>query len=325
MALETKPSTTAQPGSMSPRGHWAFDGQQWRMTDAGKSEQDQWLDTTDEGRAARFQYKTAVTQNNNAKAQNNAGSLATASKIGDTIAQAGLSAGIAAAGQNRRNDDTTAAAGQRAAADVSRQQQIRATEDAQQHRQIANRDARVEGDKDAAARAASQFQQRMAQTSGAAGGGAAALAATNVQDPSQSYQEHRQRADSQRARGEELSTQAERAAQNAVAQRTSAELLNEQASTDAARNRQATNLSQPITSNMGQGPFTVDLGNGTSVSFTRDEAMAYINAIVNGATESPKADVPELNQEVANQLKVALGTPSDKNVKHIIKAIYRRY
>jgi hypothetical protein len=290
MAISAKPTVPGSVvGTRSPGGDWMWNGSDW--VQAGVS-----------GKITDAKGQT------------------TPQRLGAQVGSTAIQAAV-----NRFRGDTSAAAGQRDAAEVSRRQQIRATEDAQQHRQISNRDARVEGDKDAAARAAAQYQQNMAQMSGAAGGGAAALAASNVQDPSQSYSEHRQRADTQRARSEDLMTQAERAEQNVVAQRTSTELMNEQSALDAMRNTQAAGLSQPETPESAEGLFIVDLGNGQSASFTREEAIAYINAVNEGATESPKEDVPELSPLYADQLKNALGITSDSRTKNIIKAISRRY
>ena len=112
-------------------------------------------------------------------------------KVAGTLAAAGgAMAGSAAAVRNAADPNSGLA---RDDARIQRAAAARQEADSQRNRQIASRDERKEADKDAAAQAASQYQQTMAQISGAAGGGAAALAAMNVQkgDPNQ----HRQRAD----------------------------------------------------------------------------------------------------------------------------------
>ena len=127
------------------------------------------------------------------KLQNNA-TKETANQIGKaagTLAAAGgAMAGSAAAVRNAADPNSGLS---RDNARIVREQAARQQGDAQRNYQIASRDEHKEADKDAAAQASSQYQQTMAQISGAAGGGAAALAAMNVQkgDPNQ----HRQRAD----------------------------------------------------------------------------------------------------------------------------------
>lgn len=119
---------------------------------------------------------------------------ATAEQVGKaagTLAAAGgAMAGSAAAVRNAADPNSGLS---RDNARILREQAARQQGDAQRNYQIASRDEHKEADKDAAAQASSQYQQTMAQISGAAGGGAAALAAMNVQkgDPNQ----HRQRAD----------------------------------------------------------------------------------------------------------------------------------
>jgi len=151
-------------------------------------------------------------------------------------------ASSAVAGLGARNNMSRAAGTLDAQAAQDRVQQARTAVDAQRDYQIANRDARVEGDKDAAARAAAQFNQRMAQQSGASGGGAAVLASLNVQDPSTSYTEHRQRADTQHDRATDLQTQSEQAAQNALVREGRAADVNRVQRQEARHNTTATNL-----------------------------------------------------------------------------------
>ena len=112
-------------------------------------------------------------------------------KAAGTLAAAGgAMAGSAAAVRNAADPNSGLS---RDNARIVREQAARQQGDAQRNYQVASRDEHKEADKDAAAQASSQYQQTMAQISGAAGGGAAALAAMNVQkgDPNQ----HRQRAD----------------------------------------------------------------------------------------------------------------------------------
>ena len=112
-------------------------------------------------------------------------------KAAGTLAAAGgAMAGSAAAVRNAADPNSALS---RDNARILREQAARQQGDAQRNYQVASRDEHKEADKDAAAQASSQYQQTMAQISGAAGGGAAALAAMNVQkgDPNQ----HRQRAD----------------------------------------------------------------------------------------------------------------------------------
>ena len=141
----------------------------------------------------RQQTTTPAQQKVAAKLQQNA-TKATAEQVGKaagTLAAAGgAMAGSAAAVRNAADPNSGLS---RDNARIVREQAARQQGDAQRNYQVASRDEHKEADKDAAAQASSQYQQTMAQISGAAGGGAAALAAMNVQkgDPNQ----HRQRAD----------------------------------------------------------------------------------------------------------------------------------
>lgn len=142
---------------------------------------------------AAKQTTTPAQQKVAAKLQQNA-TKATAEQVGKaagTLAAAGgAMAGSAAAVRNAADPNSGLS---RDNARIVREQAARQQGDAQRNYQVASRDEHKEADKDAAAQASSQYQQTMAQISGAAGGGAAALAAMNVQkgDPNQ----HRQRAD----------------------------------------------------------------------------------------------------------------------------------
>lgn len=123
--------------------------------------------------------------------------------------------------------DTTAAAYQKELAARSSKHAGRVEADEQKARQKAGRDFRVEADKDAAARAASEYNQKMSQISGAAGGGAAALASMNVKDPTATLQTHMARQDEQQMRAEELASQAEAERQESVHRQFAAERHNE--------------------------------------------------------------------------------------------------
>lgn len=116
---------------------------------------------------------------------------------------------------------------ERASARESDKQAARAGKDAQNRYQIASRDFRVEGDKDAATRAAAHFNQQVAQTSGAAGSGAAVLGAMNVQDPSERYDTHMQRADLAHREARAIQTQSEGAKMDAIRKRSTADGLDQ--------------------------------------------------------------------------------------------------
>lgn len=188
-----------------------------------------------------------------------------ATQAGATMMGAALGAG----GNpfNRKTGDTQHAASLRDQAELAREQAGRAQTDAQRGYQLASRDARVEGDKDAATRAAAQYGQKMAQISGAAGGGAAALASMNVQDPSQNYQEHRQRADTQHVMATQLQDQAEGAKRDVVSLENDAEQSNRE-----ARDRLKHNRMQSYLSN--QGPQTTPGQNNQSSTTTQTTTNA---------------------------------------------------
>lgn len=139
--------------------------------------------------------------------------------------------------------DTTAAAYQKELAARSSKHAGRVEADEQKARQKAGRDFRVEADKDAAARAASEFTQKMSQISGAAGGGAAALASMNVKDPTATLQTHMARQDEQQMRAEDLASQAEAERQESVRRQFEAERHNEIARDESQHNLAARSLS----------------------------------------------------------------------------------
>ena len=139
--------------------------------------------------------------------------------------------------------DTTAAAYQKELAARSSKHAGRVEADEQKARQKAGRDFRVEADKDAAARAASEYNQKMSQMSGAAGGGAAALASMNVKDPTATLQTHMARQDEQQMRAEDLASQAEAERQEAVRRQFEAERHNEIARDESQHNLAARSLS----------------------------------------------------------------------------------
>lgn len=139
--------------------------------------------------------------------------------------------------------DTTAAAYQKELAARSSKHAGRVEADEQKARQKAGRDFRVEADKDAAARAASEYNQKMSQISGAAGGGAAALASMNVKDPTATLQTHMARQDEQQMRAEDLASQAEGERQESVRRQFDAERHNEIARDESQHNLAARSLS----------------------------------------------------------------------------------
>ena len=138
--------------------------------------------------------------------------------------------------------DTNEASTMRERAEISREQARRVQADEQKARQIAGRDFRTEADKDAASRAAAQFNQSMAQTSGAAGAGAAVLKAQNVQDPTATMQQHMARQDEQQQRAQQLATQAETAQELAAIKEGRAEDLNIMAANEAQHELAARSL-----------------------------------------------------------------------------------
>jgi hypothetical protein len=97
----------------------------------------------------------------------------------------------------------------RANAQLARQAAARQQKDAQKQYQIANKDARVEGDKDAIAAAGAKYEQNMAQQQAASGGGASYLNSQAVEDPTQNYQYHWNRSDAARRYGENTQSAAE--------------------------------------------------------------------------------------------------------------------
>ena len=141
------------------------------------------------------------------------GALNVAADVAHGVMNYGMSRGM----QRKLTDeaDTDLASYNDRSGDIAMEQAGRAQKDAQRGYQIANRDQRTEGARDAAANAASQYQQRMAQISGAAGGGAAAIASQNVQDASSRFDTHMNRADTQFTQGMAAQTQSEQAKLNA--------------------------------------------------------------------------------------------------------------
>lgn len=104
-------------------------------------------------------------------------------------------------------------------AELHEEQRAQQNAHAAQHEQAANRDPRVEGDKDAATTAAAHYNQKVAQISGAAGGGAAAVAAMNTVDPSQRYDVHMNQANLRRQQGQMARDAAMATGQTAIRER----------------------------------------------------------------------------------------------------------
>ena len=144
-------------------------------------------------------------------------SARSAFNVAADVAHGVLNYGMSRGMQQKLTDeaDTDLASYNDRSGDIAMEQAGRAQRDAQRGYQIANRDQRTEGARDAAANAASQYQQRMAQISGAAGGGAAAIASQNVQDASGRFDAHMNRSDTQFAQGMAAQTQSEQAKLNA--------------------------------------------------------------------------------------------------------------
>jgi len=208
---------------------------------------------------------------------------AAARQFGNRLARTGAPDG-------RRGVSDAALRQQLGAAAMTDQNAARQGRDAQRGYQIARRDFRTEGARDAAASAAAQYGQRMAQISGAAGGGAAALASMNVVDPSERFQAHMERADEQQLRGEDTQVQAEDSRQIAQHQR---QLASEEGRFD--RERRAFNRAQQ---NMSRGPQGGNQGNQQQGSGGE------------GAGEQPQAP-PAAEDRVRNALGPFFDTEPD--------------
>jgi hypothetical protein len=154
-------------------------------------------------------------------------------------AETGADASLFAA----RNVVDPTSANQRAIADIDAQQAARAAADAQRNYQVANRDERVEADKDAASRSAAMFNQAMANTSGAAGAGGAALAASQkaVVDPTDTLQMRLNRADTEFSNANDLQSQSESARANAQSDLAAATNKDVNAQREATYNVEETN------------------------------------------------------------------------------------
>jgi hypothetical protein len=161
----------------------------------------------------------------------------------DKVAGGFNAAAFAAAGNVADSGTSAYLARSESAADILREREARMRQDAQRDYQIASRDPRVEGDKDAAASAASRYQQNMKQISGAAGAGAAALASQETVDPSQFYQQHRERADTQFEKGTALQTEAEQAGYDAEKELQDAEEQDSANKGKITRNRAGADIS----------------------------------------------------------------------------------
>jgi hypothetical protein len=226
--------------------------------------------------------------------------------------------------------DSDYAASLKAQADLSAQQAARAEQDAQRGYQLGSRDPRVEADKDAATRAAAAFNQKMAQTSGAAGGGAAVLAATNVQDASQTLAEHRTRADSQHLIGAQHMATAEGAKQDVVARRAAAAEATRAEREQGQQRLAATALSKAGASGPDAAtvlaPFTladmqdyVEQRTGQTPSHGGNaDRVAKLTQLVNDGVISYDDITAEISKLRTSQV-------SDRRVKRLIKVLHRRF
>lgn len=235
-----------------------------------------------------------------------------------------------------QDGDSAYAAAMRDQAQVSRDQQQRAATDAQRNYQIAGRDERVEGSKDAAASAAAAHTQKMQQLSGAAGGGAAALASQSVQDPSASIAQHRARADQAHMVGAQHQTTAEGAAKDAIAaqvdadeaNRVDAEMAGRDLSSQALAERDQESINTEITS------YVDSLFQNTPAEF--EEYKNQIVPQLRAALALPdmasrytawRQAVNSWNEKVPNRPlpMTPKHIPSDSRTKNIISALNRRF
>lgn len=122
-----------------------------------------------------------------------------------------------------------------AQADLHDRQAARADMTAQQEAGIANRDFRVEADKDAVAQAATKNAQAIQNMSSAAGGGAAAL---QRQLETAQYDTHRQRQDDSRRKAQDYRDEATNIRQTAIGERSAATDLNTQKAQELEYNEQ---------------------------------------------------------------------------------------
>lgn len=128
-----------------------------------------------------------------------------------------------------------------AQADLHDRQAARADMTAQQEAGIANRDFRVEADKEAVAQAATKNAQAVQNMSSAAGGGAAAL---QRQLETAQYDTHRQRQDDTRRKAQDYRDEATNIRQTAIGERSAATDLNTQKAQELEYNEQLRTATQ---------------------------------------------------------------------------------
>ena len=198
--------------------------------------------------------------------------------------------------------DSAFAAAEREKARLNREEiQARAQRDAQRGYQIASRDQRVEGDKDAAASAAAQFNQGMAQTSAAAGGGAAVLANQRIIDPTQRYDVHMGRADTQHERGIASQEGAESAALAGITGAQTADEINrierQRAQANAARRAAALNTN-PGADSVSSGQQQGAKAPTTETPADQTQAVRRIDKAFEGAPPESQADQDALRPKL---------------------------
>jgi len=177
----------------------------------------------------------------------------------------------------------------------------------------------------------------MAQQSGASGAGAAVLASLNTQDPSQAYAQHRQRADAQHQVAGQLQTQAEQAAQNAIAREGAASELNRVNRQDAQQQAAANALSTAQQSQTTPASATIQPGteieNIVQAARTGDPyGTAKTTSVPGTAPSVPGTRDGELSADRqwvwnvgTNEWRKMERTPSDLRTKRIIRVLKRRF
>lgn len=204
--------------------------------------------------------------------------------------------------------DTTAAAYQKELAERSSKHAGRVEADEQIARQKAGRDFRKEADKDAASRAASEFNQKMSQISGAAGGGAAAIASMNVKDPTSTLQTHMARQDEQQMKAEDLASQAEAERQESIRRGFDAERHNEIARDESQHGLASRSLSTAVSA-----------GNEDTEAATAATTTAAADPVVEvGEAESPQIQDRSAVARANNAVGGIRSTASDETIQQEI-------
>lgn len=220
--------------------------------------------------------------------------------------QAAITAGLTSHFYSQ--DPSGAATGARERADIQEAQAGQEQINAQQNRQIANRNYRVEAEKNAVAQAATENAQKLASMGAAAGGGAAALNRT-VETPD--YNTHMQRSDVQRQRGVEQQRRAAGYELNAAENRAAANIVDYR--TGAKQIQQIYNdfLTQGA---YGQGDEDTDFKKQQTIEMLQSMRTAVDNAIRDGRMIKDEADqlytlidqtIEKVNQGTADNTTIA--------------------